>query len=65
MRIARQRIGARSAAPEEAALLGMASNAPLLTMRRTTLDETGRVVEFGDHAYRAESYTFETTLVQR
>jgi GntR family transcriptional regulator len=64
MRVARQRIGARGATPEEAALLGEVEKAPLLTMERTTYDDQGRVVEFGSHVYRAESYSFEVTLVE-
>lgn len=64
MRVARQRIGARGATPEEAALLDEAENAPLLTMERTTYDDQGRVVEFGSHVYKAESYSFEVTLVE-
>lgn len=65
LRIARQRIGARGATSEEAALLGESEGAPLLTMQRTAYDDQGRVVEHGDHVYRAETYSFEVTLVER
>jgi GntR family transcriptional regulator len=65
MRIAHQRIGARGATPEEAALLELKKGSPLLTMERTTYDDHGRVVEFGSHAYTAETYSFEVTLVER
>jgi DNA-binding GntR family transcriptional regulator len=65
MRIARQRIGARGATSAEAKLLGGRKNAPLLTMQRTTYDDSGRAVEFGSHVYRGEAYTFEVTLVER
>ncbi len=65
MRIARQRIGARGANPAEAELLGEPDGAPLLTMQRTAYDDQGRVVEYGDHVYRAETYSFEVTLVER
>lgn len=65
MRIARQRIGARGATAAEAKLLGERKNAPLLTMQRTTYDDSGRAVEFGSHVYRGEAYTFEVTLVER
>jgi GntR family transcriptional regulator len=65
MRIARQRIGARGATAAEARLLDERKNAPLLTMQRTTYDDSGRAVEYGDHVYRAETYSFEVTLVER
>lgn len=63
MRIAHQRIGARGADPDEAALLGLEPGSPLVTMERTTYDDQGRVVEFGSHVYKAETYSFEVTLV--
>jgi DNA-binding GntR family transcriptional regulator len=64
MRVARQRIGARGATPREAELLDQAEGSPLLTMERTTYDDQGRVVEYGAHVYRAETYSFEVTLVE-
>ncbi|KOG85743.1 GntR family transcriptional regulator, partial [Streptomyces varsoviensis] len=39
--------------------------APLLTMERTTFDDTGRAVEFGSHVYRASRYAFEFQLLVR
>lgn len=65
MRIARQRIGARGATSAEAKLLAERKGAPLLTMQRTAYDDQGRTVEYGDHVYRAETYSFEVTLVER
>lgn len=65
MRIARQRIGARGATTAEGRLLGERKGAPLLSMQRTAYDDQGRVVEYGDHVYRAETYSFEVTLVER
>jgi DNA-binding GntR family transcriptional regulator len=65
LRIAQQRIGARPASAEEATLLGEQPGAPLLTMERTTYDDSGHAVEFGSHAYRADRYSFEITLVDR
>ncbi len=65
MRIANQRIGARSAGRTEARLLGVKMGAPLLTMERTTFDDAGRAVEFASHDYRSDAYSFETTLVDR
>jgi DNA-binding GntR family transcriptional regulator len=65
LRIAQQRIGARPAAADEAALLHEHKGAPLLTMERTTYDDSGRAVEYGTHVYRAGRYSFELTLVDR
>ncbi|MYR08876.1 UTRA domain-containing protein [Gordonia sp. SID5947] len=65
IRLARQRIGAKAADAEEAAALGDDVGAPLLTMQRTAFDDAGRVVEVGRHAYRADRYFFETTVVDR
>lgn len=65
IRLARQRIGAKSADRDEARLLDEKPKAPLLTMSRTAFDDSGRVVEFGSHVYRASRYYFDTTLVDR
>ncbi|MFD7231126.1 GntR family transcriptional regulator [Streptomyces sp. NPDC059881] len=62
---ARQSVGARAATGDEAALLGEETGAPLLTMQRTTFDDTGRAVEFGSHIYRASRYAFEFQLLVR
>lgn len=62
---ARQSIGARSATGPEGELLGEPEGAPLLTMERTTYDDTGRAVEFGSHLYRASRYAFEFQLLVR
>ncbi len=65
MRVAKQRISARGALPDEARHLGEPEGAPLLTMQRTAYDNAGRAVEYGRHAYRPEMYAFEVTLVDR
>ncbi|ANI40939.1 GntR family transcriptional regulator [Mycolicibacterium vaccae ATCC 25954] len=65
IRLARQRIGARSATRTEAHLLDEKPSAPLLTMTRTAFDDSGAAVEFGNHCYRASRYYFDTTLVDR
>jgi DNA-binding GntR family transcriptional regulator len=65
LRIAHQRIGARAAARTEAALLAVKAGSPLLTMERTAFDDSGRAVEYAQHAYRADMHTFDTTLVSR
>ncbi|HYT09528.1 MAG TPA: GntR family transcriptional regulator [Mycobacteriales bacterium] len=65
LRIATQRIGARGASAAEARLLRLRKGSPLLTMERTTYDGSGRAVELGSHAYRAETYSIEMTVVER
>ncbi|MGH3314053.1 MAG: GntR family transcriptional regulator [Streptomyces sp.] len=62
---ARQSVGARAATAAEAELLGEAAGAPLLTMERTTFDDTGRPVEYASHLYRASRYSFEFQLLVR
>ncbi|MFE0099016.1 GntR family transcriptional regulator [Streptomyces sp. NPDC059009] len=62
---ARQSVGARAATAEEGERLGEPEGAPLLTMTRTTFDDTGRAVEFGSHTYRASRYSFEFQLLVR
>ncbi|MGW6419813.1 GntR family transcriptional regulator [Streptomyces sp. NPDC055055] len=62
---ARQSIGARAATAAEAVLLDEPAGAPLLTMERTTFDDTGRAVEYGSHLYRAARYAFEFRLMVR
>ncbi|WP_405668579.1 GntR family transcriptional regulator [Streptomyces sp. NBC_00055] len=62
---ARQNVGARLATAEEAAQLAEPEGAPLLTMERTTYDDTGRAVEFASHVYRASRYTFDFQLLVR
>lgn len=62
---ARQTIGARAATAEEGNRLGEPQGAPLLSLRRTTFDDTGRAVEFGSHSYRASRYAFEFQLLVR
>jgi DNA-binding GntR family transcriptional regulator len=65
IRLARQRIGAKAADREEARLLDEKPKAPLLVMNRTAFDDSGRIVEYGSHVYRASRYYFDTTLVDR
>ncbi|MGC0328709.1 DNA-binding GntR family transcriptional regulator [Streptomyces sp. SAI-170] len=62
---ARQSIGARAATAPEAERLSEPEGAPLLTMQRTTFDDTGRPVEHGNHTYRATRYSFEFQLLVR
>ena len=65
VQIARQRIGAGGATTEEARLLGVRKNGAVLTMQRTAYADSGRAVEFGNHCYRPDAYSFEVTLVER
>ncbi|MDR6868876.1 DNA-binding GntR family transcriptional regulator [Microbacterium resistens] len=65
IRIAKQRIGARRAHGDEAELLDIDKTGPVLTMERTAFDNGGRAVEFGNHCYRPDLYSFETTLVAK
>jgi DNA-binding GntR family transcriptional regulator len=65
MRVAKQRIGARSATRTEAELLEIAPGGPVLTMMRTAYDADGRAAEYGVHCYRPDRYSFEMTLVDR
>jgi DNA-binding GntR family transcriptional regulator len=62
---ARQSVGARGATAQEAERLDEPVGAPLLTMERTTFDDTGRAVEFASHTYRASRYSFEFQLLVR
>ncbi|NKG21633.1 GntR family transcriptional regulator [Paeniglutamicibacter terrestris] len=64
-RLANQRIGAMVANDYQAPLLKVGEGSALVTMERTAVDDAGRNVETGSHVYRADSYSFEMTLVQR
>ena len=59
---AKQTIGARNASAREADLLHERRRAALMTATRVTYDQSGRVIEYGQHIYRASRYTFETLL---
>jgi DNA-binding GntR family transcriptional regulator len=65
LQVATQTVGARAVTSREARLLEVGRNAPMLTMTRTAFDTTGRAVEYGRHAYLADRYSFEITLVAR
>lgn len=60
---ASQTVGARNATAAEARLLDERRNAALLTMQRTTYDDQGNVVEYGNHIYAASRYSFEISLL--
>lgn len=63
--VAQQTISARRATASEATLLTEKRGAPLLTLNRTTFDNTGRAVEFGRHAYRPALHAFNLSVVDR
>jgi DNA-binding GntR family transcriptional regulator len=63
--VARQQFGARAAGAWEAAMLGTARRAPLLTMNRRAFDGVGAAVEYGEHAYRSDSYTIDVLVVEQ
>ena len=65
LRIANQRIGATVADAEQPRLLGCRTGDALVTMERLSYDDSGRPVELGRHLYRADSYSFEITVVGR
>jgi GntR family transcriptional regulator len=55
-------ISARKATTAEAALLRVPRNSTVLTMSRVAIDPSGRVIEYGVHAYLAERYSFRIAL---
>ena len=63
--VAKQRITARAAHKREARMLKIRPGRPLITMQRTAYDADGKVIEFGDHVYRADSYAIEVTVFDR
>lgn len=62
--IARQSIGARNADETAAKALAELPGAALLTMVRTAWDSRGVAIEHGQHLYRADRYTFDSTLTR-
>ncbi|MFP7365180.1 GntR family transcriptional regulator [Corynebacterium callunae] len=65
LKIANQKIGARRVVGDESKLLEVDEGGPLLTVERVALDNSGQVIEVGNHCYRPDMYNFETTLVAR
>lgn len=63
MRVAHQRIGARTATVMESKLLEIPTNGAVLTMDRSSYGNSGNPVELGSHCYRPDLYSVETTLV--
>ena len=65
MRIARQSVGAEAAGKANARALGIKIGAPVLSVHTVTYDNSGRPVEMGRHIYRAESFRYHITNVDR
>ncbi|MGY3317244.1 GntR family transcriptional regulator [Arthrobacter sp. TE12232] len=63
IRVVNQRIGATVADDYQANVLQADAGSALVTMERTAIDESGRRLEIGRHAYVADSYAFTMTLV--
>jgi DNA-binding GntR family transcriptional regulator len=63
LHVADQVIGARRATQREARLLEAARTATVLTMTRTAFDPAGQPVEHGSHAYLADRYSFQMSLL--
>lgn len=60
--VAHQSVGSRPAVPEERRLLELGPFDPVLTMTRRACNSAGSPVEFGDHSYRADRFTFDVTV---
>ena len=65
IRVAKQKIGARTSNAAEAALLDVDRGTALLTMERAAFDSSGKGIEFGSHYYRPDLYSLEMTLVEK
>lgn len=63
--VAHQSIGARTPTAPERKHLGIRGSEPVLTMTRSAFDAVGNAVEFGDHCYRASTYTIEVMIDER
>jgi DNA-binding GntR family transcriptional regulator len=63
--VARQSIGARMPTASERRRLDIRGTHPVLTMTRMAFDAAGSAVEYGDHSYRADSYTIDLMVDER
>lgn len=57
-----QQIGAKNASEQEAKLLHLQPDSALVTIRRTSYDTDGRIVEYAHHCYDAAQYTVTVPL---
>lgn len=60
---AQHAIGARAATAAECELLDVPKGSALLTLTRTTFDQSGRPVEYGNHSYPSSRRGFEFQLI--
>ncbi|WP_345502643.1 GntR family transcriptional regulator [Pedococcus ginsenosidimutans] len=63
--VAHQSIGARMPTAAERRHLQIRGSEPVLTMTRSAFDASGSAVEYGDHCYRASSYSIEVMVDER
>ena len=56
---------ARPAGAQQAELLGLAPDAPVLSATTVAIGDDGRVVDLGRTVYRADRYRFQATLMRR
>jgi DNA-binding GntR family transcriptional regulator len=59
-----QTIGARTASPIDAALLGLPVGAPLLTLKRVVQNITGVPIEVEENVYDATGYSLEMSVME-
>ncbi|HEX9014477.1 MAG TPA: GntR family transcriptional regulator, partial [Chloroflexota bacterium] len=62
LRHAQEKITATNASRQQAALLGVPKDAPLLRIERQTLLDSGVPIEFVESLYRADRYVYSATL---
>jgi DNA-binding GntR family transcriptional regulator len=63
--VAHQVIGARMPTAAERRHLRIRGSEPVLTMTRSAFDASGHAVEYGDHCYKASSYSIEFMVDER
>ena len=63
--VAHQVIGARMPTSAERRHLQIRGSEPVLTMTRGAFDAAGNAVEYGDHCYKASSYSIEVMVDER
>ncbi|GAA2738312.1 GntR family transcriptional regulator [Pedococcus aerophilus] len=63
--VAHQNIGARMPTAAERRHLRIRGTEPVLTMTRSAFDAAGKAVEYGDHCYKASSYSIDVMVDER
>lgn len=64
IRVAHQRVTAKTGAPDETELLDLPAGDPLLVLARVAFGHSGRAIETSRHLYPPDRYAFEATLVR-